>query len=252
MERVTLLVEETGVRLSCLLNPETLIVRRVAGVRPRRSLGGPLTGAGLSDTPLLFTGGGMTELQLDLLFDVDISRIGSTIVSENVRELTAPFFALTENLEESGGHPPLVRFVWGKSWNVPGVVAAVAERLEFFTPAGEPRRSWLRMRLVRASEEAPRAPAVPSALQHVDVDAVPAMLTVPEERVHIHEVLGGPAGAGGGEAPGERLEEIAQRYYGNPALWRLLAAFNGIFDPLRLTPGQLLRIPPLRLLTESR
>jgi hypothetical protein len=57
VERVAFLVEETGDRITCMLNPEGMVVRRLAGVRRRRSAGGALTGAGLADDTLLFTGG---------------------------------------------------------------------------------------------------------------------------------------------------------------------------------------------------
>ena len=49
MERAVFLIESTGERLGCLLNPESLVVRRQAGVRRRRSTGGLLTGAGQAD-----------------------------------------------------------------------------------------------------------------------------------------------------------------------------------------------------------
>jgi nucleoid-associated protein YgaU len=42
---------------------------------------------------------------------------------------------------------------------------------------------------------------------------------------------------------GERLDQLAFRYYGDAAGWRLLAVFNDIDDPLRLSPGRLLRVP---------
>jgi hypothetical protein len=152
MERVVFLVEDTGERLPCLLNPTNVVLRRVAGLRPRRSIGGALSGVGLNEDPLLFTGGGRTELEVDLLFDVSIP--GASIDTEDVRELTRPLFALAENRRgvEGQARPPLVRFIWGKSWNVPGLVAAVAERLEQFSPTGIPRRSWLRLRLLRVDE----------------------------------------------------------------------------------------------------
>jgi hypothetical protein len=62
MERVAFLIEETGERIVCLLNPESVVVRRTAGVRPRRSIGGSLAGSELADDALLFTGGGTTEM----------------------------------------------------------------------------------------------------------------------------------------------------------------------------------------------
>lgn len=160
MERVAFLVEATSERIGCLLNPESVVVRRLSGVRPRRSLGGQLAGKRLADDPLLYTGGGTTQLDLDLLFDVSLG--GSTVTAVDVRELTGALWRLSENSSSDQAdwqRPPLVRLVWGKAWNFPGVVTSVAERLEYFTAEGAPRRSWLRLRLLRivepGSEESP-------------------------------------------------------------------------------------------------
>ena len=73
MERVAFLIEETDQVLHCMLNPETLLMQRTAGIRSRRSASGPLTGASLADDPLLYTGGGRTVLELELLFDLGLS-----------------------------------------------------------------------------------------------------------------------------------------------------------------------------------
>jgi Contractile injection system tube protein/LysM domain len=45
---------------------------------------------------------------------------------------------------------------------------------------------------------------------------------------------------------GETLSSIAAEEYNDPALWRVIASANRITDPRRLTPGQLLTVPPLR------
>ena len=151
MERVYVLVEVMAQRrLPCLLNPETLVQRRRAGVQPRRSATGRLTGIGLADDPLLYTGGGYTELALDLLFDVALEDKPQKI--ENVRTLTQPLWELADTAPEgqNRGQPLMVRFLWGKEWNFLGVVVAVAERLDMFTSEGVPQRSWLRLRLVRS------------------------------------------------------------------------------------------------------
>jgi hypothetical protein len=246
VERVSFLIERTGLRLSCLLNPETLTIRRRAGVRTRRTIAGALTGTTLADEPLLMNGGGETELTLDLLFDVTL--LGSTIATENVRDLTRPFVDMAENLagDDAPGKPPLVRLIWGRSWNIPGVVVAVAERFEYFTPSGEPRRSWLRMRMLRVDEQ-PVATAAdpPSVLLEMAAAGGNA-----GDEIRTHQVRG--SGGSGDLAPAaERLEEIAWRYYGNPALWRVLALYNAIDDPARLQPGQLLQIPALEALTRA-
>jgi hypothetical protein len=175
MERVVFLVEESGDRIPCLLNPETFVVRRHAGVRPRRNLTGQLSGTALADEPLLYTGGGRTEIDLDLLFDVSLQPVGS-VLTEDVRDLTGPLTCLAENLEdqETYGRPPLVRFIWGRFWNIPGVITAVAERLEDFTAEGAPRRAWVRLRLARIADgpmqQIPVLQPVPDELPAPDED----------------------------------------------------------------------------------
>jgi hypothetical protein len=232
MERVTFVVESTGERLGCLLNPESLQVTRNAGVLRRRTATGLLAGAGISDDPLLYAGGGRTHLVLDLLFDIGIA--GSTIQTSDVRDLTRPLWDLAESTAASAGAtPPVVRFLWGKSWNIPGVVTAVAERLEHFTPDGAPKRSWLRMRFVRVNESAASEAATPQG-------TTPSLPGAGPEGEIVHQVVGG-----GSDAPGsgERLEDIAFLYYGDPSAWRLIAEANDIVDPSSVAPGTVLRIP---------
>jgi hypothetical protein len=228
MERVSFLVESTGVRLACLLNPETLAVRRVAGVRPRRSAAGVLTGAELSDDPLLHTGGGRTELDLDLLFDVSLA--GGSVAADDVRDLTRPFWNLAEN---SGTGRPQVRFVWGKTWNIPGVVVSVAERLENFTSQGAARRSWLRLRLWRVGESPPRRPEPGPPLDAARLAALP-----PD--AFAVRTLGGGDGPGGSE----RLDNFLARNGLSPASWKAIASLNGIDDPYHVPAATALRLPP--------
>lgn len=254
MERVAFLIEDTGERIACMLNPEAMVVRRLAGVRPRRSAGGALTGAGLADDALLFTGGGMTELHLNLLFDVTLA--GSTAKVEDVRDLTYPLWQLAENAadEQNYGRPPLVRFVWGKSWNIPGIVSAVAERLDYFAPGGQPLRSWLSMRFLRVTESASSLREERRSLRTIqlpeEVTPQPSTQTgtTPTQastaELQVHQV-----------ATGERLDLLEFRYYGyfgHPSLWRWLALYNDIVDPLHIPPGTLLQIPPLSRLEGKR
>ena len=95
-------------------------------------------------------------LELALLFDVTLP--GSSIQTEDVRTLTAPFWHLAENNTRWSGYgaPPQIRFIWGKSWNIPGIVEAVAERFDRFSRQGTAQRSWLSLRMVRVNE--PLAP----------------------------------------------------------------------------------------------
>jgi len=231
-----------------MLTPETLRMQRTAGIRPRRSASGPLTGAGLADDPLLYTGGGRTVLELDLLFDLELSDASGGTPTD-VRDLTGPLWQMAENTRQSQQYaqPPQVRFLWGRAWNVPAVVLAVAERFERFTPQGQARRSWLRLRLLRVNDFVPQ-PSPRSSFRLADVPATaPATGTLagpagtgispPDETWGVHEYI-----------QGERLDQLAARTYGDPALWRLIAVVNGIDDPSDVAAGRLLRLPrkPLR------
>jgi hypothetical protein len=239
MERVAFLIEATGERIPCLLNPDSIVIRRSAGVRPRRSAGGLLAGSSLSDDPLLATGGGRTELEVDLLFDVTIA--GGTVETENVQDLTRPLWTLAENQPgpDAYGRPPAVRFVLSKWLNLPVVVGAISERFERFTTTGVPERSWLRMRLLRVAE-APATAAEAGQPQPIPAGAL-ELPEIPEDQIVYHEVVGDAE-------EGERLDEIAALYYGEPGFWRVLAAYNGIADPLHVPPPQVIRVPPLSVI----
>ena len=61
-----------------------------------------------------------------------------------------------------------------------------------------------------------------------------------------HEWIGdGPSPAGAGDLPpqGDRLDQLAWRYYGDAAGWRWIAYANDLADPLTVEPGRLLKIP---------
>jgi hypothetical protein len=252
MERVAFLVEGTNERIDCQLNPETVEVARLAGLRPRGTATGRLVGTGLADDPLHFTGGGRTELRLDLLFDVDV--IDTTPVPVDVRALTRRLWMLAENAADEAGsvRPPSVRFVWGKSWNVPAVVAAVAERFDRFDADGVPRRSWLRLKLLRVADTAVQAEQQFETMRDAQVQAqletgAPTDPGAPPPATSTE--VGDAVVAVGDAAPGDdppavRFDLLATDALGNPMLWRRLAAHNGIDDPTRIPPGTVLAIPP--------
>jgi hypothetical protein len=272
MERAAFLIQDprqgaTQARLSCLLNPNTLVFRRVAGLHRRRSLAGALTEDGLRDDPLIRTGGGFTELRLDLLFDVNIPGTwlgtGPDDASaedddrRDVRNLTRPFWDLAENQPRPGeaAGPPRIRFVWGKRWDFPAIVAAVAERLESFTSTGVPQRSFLRLRLLRAQDEpVPEAALSPGLL---DGTTAPGSRPEPElepEPASPLDVLP-PAEQPPDEtyesyvSPGYPMFLTAFSLFGDASLWTEIADANPDVHPVFVPPGTVLRIPTRRRLT---
>ncbi|CRI67466.1 conserved hypothetical protein [Thiocapsa sp. KS1] len=248
MERVAFLVEETNARLRCMLNPESLVFRREAGVRRRDLPVGTLGAGTTASNSVLFTGGGQTELEFDLVFDVSLSS-GSTILAKDVRALTAPIWALAENGQRGSGggaQPPIARFVWGKSWNIRGVVQAVAERLENFDVSGIPRRSWMRLRMLQIPEDIVQTDGGLVPERRIDAFAHLERLRRADrgrvEQTLTHRVV--QTGGTPEDPQVERLDQLAQQYYGNAALWRLIAVANSIEDPARLSAGMVLDIPP--------
>jgi len=140
--------------------------------------------------------------------------------------------------------------MWGKPWNVLGVVSAVAERLEQFDASGAAGRSWLRLKMIRVPESVapPPSPAPPLAV--TAPGAAPAVTTATpagftEEQVY--EVLGGGTRPGEeGQPTGELLSTIVARFHpGRPDLYKAVAALNGLDDARWVEPGRLLTIPPL-------
>jgi nucleoid-associated protein YgaU len=246
MERVAFLVDKTGERIDCMLNPESVTMTRLAGVRTRGTTSGQLTGTGLADDPLQFTGGGRTELTLDLLFDIDF--VAEQNRPADVRALTNKLRMLAENSEEELGNyrPPLVRLVWCKGWNIPCVITALAERFDAFSVEGRPRRSWLRMKMVRVAQSAAEAAlSYEEELERAATDIAASQ---------VESDLGGVKDAvqavGEGttdpDYSGVRFDLLATDAVGNPFLWRQLAQHNDIDNPFSVQPGQVLAVPPER------
>jgi hypothetical protein len=251
VERVAFLVEDTNQRIDCQLNPETVEVTRLAGVRPRGTATGRLTGAGLADDPLHFTGGGRTELRLDLLFDVEL--VPTEPRPTDVRALTRPLWMLAENsaAEHGAVRPPVLLMVLGKSWNVRAVVAAVAERFDCFDAEGVPRRSWLRLKLLRVADTAAQAEEQFGTLRAAQTDAQlgrggPAGGAAAEAVDALVVTGDGPVDPPPGAAaptPVTRFDLLATDGLGSPFLWRLLARHNDIADPTAVAPGTVLAVP---------
>lgn len=234
MEKVVLLVEQSGKHLRCLLNPEQLELQRSSGVVARQSRTGAMTGIGLSDDPVLYRGGGSTELRLDLLFDIALASQGPDTSSVNdVRQLTGPIWDLAENQAQASayGRPAAVRLLWGASWNIRGLVTAVSERLERFDAEGRAGRSWLRLRLRRLNASHGAESTEPSE-PSMDMDE--ARRRTQAAPSSVHDPVGGENG--------ERVDQIAAERMGHPGLWSVLAEMNGLDDPMK-PAGRPLQVP---------
>jgi Contractile injection system tube protein/LysM domain len=166
---------------------------------------------GLGSSLLQFVHGNAPTLTMDLFFDTTGSGL-------DVRLHTGLIVSLTD-LNPHTHAPPRLLFMWG-TLAFPCVLERVNQRFDYFSPAGVPLRAELSVTL-RGDEKLERLLAgVP--LQSAD-------------RAKTHMVRAG-----------DTLQAIAAREYGDPRLWRPIAAASGLDNPLALRVGQQLAIPALQ------
>jgi LysM repeat protein len=114
--------------------------------------------------------------------------------------------------------PSLVAFVWDRPV-LTGVLENLSVTYVLFTPDGIPIRAKLTMSIREVRSAAIQAAQTPQESPNVEKS-----FTVRR---------------------GDTLASISQALYRSPADWRELAAANGIVDPRRLAPGQVLTAPRL-------
>ena len=171
-----------------------------------------------------FVGAGTTKLALTLWFDVGSPQPPGGDSVDDVRKLTqkVAYFITPKPVQGQPDKfvPPAVRFVWG-SFQFDGLMDALEETLELFSPQGKPLRSSLG---VSVSQQ---------KIQFAFRDTG----------------AGGASGAAGGPStPG--TQPLAQAPAGSTVQgladaagkgdWQSIAAGNGIENPRLLSPGALL------------
>jgi hypothetical protein len=165
-----------------------------------------------------FVGAGTTKLALQLWFDVNAMEQNAV---DDVRRLTQKviYFMTPRPTDDPQKHvPPGVRFVWG-SFLFDGIVEGMEESLEFFSPEGKPLRASMSLTLSQ---------------QKILVTALPGAGTVDVQAGHK------PLKAA---KVNESLQTMAAKSGKNN--WQGIAAANGIEDPLRMAPGQLVDLNPV-------
>ncbi|HEX7472662.1 MAG TPA: hypothetical protein VF323_06240 [Candidatus Limnocylindrales bacterium] len=114
--------------------------------------------------------------------------------------------------------PPTVQFVWGSYLSFKAIIQTMTTTISLFLDDGTP---------VRASVDV-------TFQQIEDENAFPAQ----------NPTSGGRAGERVYRlGPRETLDQVAYSRFGDTSLWRALAAFNGIDDPLRLQAGDPILLP---------
>lgn len=194
--------------ISFQFNPKEVTIQKQAKWERKPSTGAKKAG------PPQFTGADPCKLTLEMFLDATATHDSSVVTT--VEKL----FACCAPTEQSAGKekpsPPLVALHWGKVTSFAAFITSVNAKYTLFSSDGTPIRALCQVSL----EEMPVEPwrqnptsgglAVRRAHQLVD---------------------------------GDTLASVAYAEYGDPAMWRPLAAFNGIDDPLRLRRGTRLLLP---------
>lgn len=160
-----------------------------------------------------FVGAGTTKLALQLWFDVNAMEKDPV---DDVRRLTQKvIYFMTPQKSDADATklaPPGVRFVWG-SFKFDGMVEGMEESLEYFSPEGKPLRASVSMTLSQQKileAEFKGDGKVPQRPGHKPLNAA---------------------------KQGDSLQNMAGK--NGKGDWQSIASANGIEDPLRMTPGQL-------------
>lgn len=175
---------------------------------------------GLNTPAMRYSGGQSGTFSLSLLFDT--TKVGTTVTAHtnkliNLMEVdpTLVDYDATRN----SGRPPWVKFHWGAELHTfRAVITSLDVSLTYFSNQGLP---------LRASVDASFTQFEPDANW---VRQNPTSGTPSPSRTHI-------------VSPGETLDRISARYYGDATKWRAIAVANAIADPLAVAPGTLLAIP---------
>jgi len=174
---------------------------------------------GLSNPILQFVNGTAEMLTMDLLFDT-FTDGGGRDVSEDTRSFTA-----LVAIDADTHAPPRIEFVWGGP-PFKAVVEKISQRFTMFLGDGTPVRATLSVtfkqyRSISEQLEEPRRNSADKTK---------------------HRVLGKVDGF---RPTATTLWQLAADEYGEPRFWRQIARFNGIEDPRRLRPGDVVLVPPL-------
>ena len=195
-------------RIPFQFNPKELSIAKSAKWE-RKNARGPKTAG-----PPEFTGADPCKLTLEMFFDATDTMDGNVVA--RVEQLFHCCVPTDEARQEEGRRPRWSCFSWGNVKSFAGFVTSVQAKYTLFTAQGTPIRATCSVSIEEMPGNPPKQNPTSGGLALTSVRTVVA---------------------------GDSLASIAYREYGDPTMWRPLAAFNGIDDPLRLRLGATLLLP---------
>ena len=210
LEKAKLVSQEDEVELLFHYNPATITMKTGARFsRPR-----PARGEKTAPPPD-FISAEQVVYTMDIVLDTtdDVPRG----VPEAITQLVDWTRPSATSLKTDKPSPPLLLLEWGKRHWGPVHLTKLRVDHTLFAPTGEPVRAKVNLRLTEKVTEPGRTN--------------PTSGGAPDRRRVLVEGSDG-------------LGQVAQREYGDPNLWRAVAAANGIDDPSRVPRGTQLLLPP--------
>jgi LysM repeat protein len=205
----------------CMFNPTELSLSHSNDWSDKadgQTTGETVAGRGIQQ--LNFRGSKNGSLDLTLFFDTTSTGTAVTTYTEKIVKLMDIDSTIQGTDTEKGiGRPPTVEFEWGEDFkSFPAVIERLTLKYTYFSSTGTPLRATMSL----------------SLKQYKDPNSLPAQNPTSGTPLphRVHRVQ-----------PGETLDRISAQHYGDATKWRLLAAANGIEDPLALHPGGLLAVP---------
>lgn len=178
----------------------------------------PVKGAKKSGPPE-FSGADPCKLTLEMFFDATLKHSDSVV--ESVEKLFSCCVPVEKSRTSKKPMPPLVVFKWGNLTSFPAFVTQVNAKYTRFAANGVPIRAVCTVNL----EEMPAEQGGQNPTSGVfNVERVHTMVT------------------------GDTLALVAYREYGDPNLWRALADYNRVDDPMRVRDGTAIMLPPAETL----
>lgn len=166
-----------------------------------------------------FGGSNPQTVQMEIFFDS--WEQNATTIAETIAVLLDWTKPTSQSVAKKKPEPPILTFAWGTNpalRDFQGYLKSVTAKYTLFDDKGKPLRATANITL----EEVPTQPAKTN----------PTSGGRYGYRSHVlHE--------------GESLHSVAYQEYGDPTLWRALAVYNGIDDPLRVPVQTTLLVPEI-------
>jgi len=177
----------------------------------------PTNKSAKSSTKPEFGGAQPQSVSMELLFD-DWENPDANLL-DDVNTLLGWMMPTEKSISNGKPQPQVLKLQWGSNHllsDFKGFLKSVSVKYTMFKSDGKPVRATASIAL----EEVPDEPKGTN----------PTSGSLAGRRTYV-------------VAGGDSLHSVSFAEYGDPGLWRALAAFNGIDDPLRVRPGTRLLLP---------